>query len=63
VLAEALLGQSRSMTDDADPNPGQLVVAAVEGCLELAGTWHAGDGRPIARPVSAACWNAALHLT
>ena len=44
------------MTDDADPNPGQadpnpgqLVVAAVDRCLELARTWHAWDGRPIAR--------------
>jgi hypothetical protein len=33
----------------ADPNPGQLVVAAVDRCLELARTWHAWDGRPIAR--------------
>ena len=44
------------MTDDADPNPGQadpnpgqLVVAAVDRCLELARTWHAWDGQPIAR--------------
>ena len=37
------------MTDDADPNPGHLVVAAVDRCLELARTWHAWDGRPIAR--------------
>jgi hypothetical protein len=44
------------MTDEAnpnpgqaDPNPGQLVVAAVDRCLELARTWHAWDGRPIAR--------------
>ena len=36
------------MTDDADPNPGQLVVAAVDRCLELARTWHAWDGQPIA---------------
>jgi hypothetical protein len=33
----------------ADPNPGQLVAAAVDRCLELARTWHAWDGRPIAR--------------
>src|SRR5712675_585074 len=37
------------MTDDADPNPGQLVAVAVDQCLELARTWHAWDGRPIAR--------------
>jgi hypothetical protein len=41
------------MTDEADPNqgqadpnPGLLVVAAVDGCLELARTWHAWDGQP-----------------
>ena len=38
------------MTDDADPNPGladpnpgQLVAAAVDRCLELARTWHAWE--------------------
>src|SRR6202167_6509759 len=37
------------MTDHAGPNPGQLVVAAVDRCLGVAPTCHAGDGRPIAR--------------
>ena len=37
------------MTDDADANPGQLVAAAVDQGLALARTWHAWDGRPIAR--------------
>jgi hypothetical protein len=32
-------------------NPGQLVVDGVEACLTLARTWHAWDGRPIARTV------------
>lgn len=27
-------------------NPGELVAAAVERCLELAGTWLVWDGRP-----------------
>ncbi|NUR87343.1 MAG: hypothetical protein HOY71_24945 [Nonomuraea sp.] len=31
------------MTD----NPAQLVVDAVDRCLELAATWYAWDGRPI----------------
>jgi hypothetical protein len=30
-------------------NPADLVVAGVERCLEYAATWHAWDGRPIAR--------------
>ena len=41
------------MTDEAspnpgqaDPNPGRLVVAAVDRCLELARTWHAWTARP-----------------
>ena len=33
----------------ADANPGELVVTGVEHCLDLAATWHAWDGRPIAR--------------
>jgi hypothetical protein len=33
------------------PNPGQAVAASVEKCLALAETWHAWDGRPIARAV------------
>ena len=35
-----------------DPgNPGQLVADSVEACLEIAATWHAWDGRPVARSV------------
>lgn len=34
-----------------DDNPGQLVLAGVDACLELARTWHAWDGRPIAGTV------------
>ncbi len=44
------------MTDENSPgetpaggNPGLLVAASVEACLDLARTWHAWDGRPIAR--------------
>ena len=32
-----------------DLNPGHLVTAGVQTCLDLARTWHAWDGRPIAR--------------
>jgi hypothetical protein len=32
-------------------NPAHAVVAGVERCLELAATWHAWDGRPIARVI------------
>jgi hypothetical protein len=32
-------------------NPGQLVSDSVEACLEIAATWHAWDGRPVARTV------------
>jgi hypothetical protein len=32
-------------------NPGQLVADSVEACLEIAATWHAWDGRPVARTV------------
>jgi len=32
-------------------NPGQLVMDGVEACLALAQTWHAWDGRPVARAV------------
>lgn len=45
------------MTEETAPagaptaNPGLLVAAGVEACLELAATWHAWDGRPIARVV------------
>src|ERR1700722_16450229 len=41
----ALADRNQELTD---PNPGQLVAAAVGRCLELARTWHAWDGRPIA---------------
>jgi hypothetical protein len=30
-------------------NPAQVVLESVDRCLELAATWHAWDGRPIAR--------------
>ena len=30
-------------------NPAKTVVSSVERCLDLAATWHAWDGRPIAR--------------
>jgi len=30
-------------------NPARAVVQSVDLCLELAATWHAWDGRPIAR--------------
>ncbi len=32
-------------------NPGQLVADSVEACLATARTWHAWDGRPLARTV------------
>ena len=32
-------------------NPGELVADSVEACLEIAATWHAWDGRPLARTV------------
>jgi hypothetical protein len=32
-----------------DQNPAELVVAGIERCLDHALTWHAWDGRPIAR--------------
>jgi hypothetical protein len=32
-------------------NPGQLVSGSVAACLEIAATWHAWDGRPVARTV------------
>jgi hypothetical protein len=47
AAAEVSAGQSRNVADDA--NPGQLVLDSVQRCLELAATWHAWDGRPIAR--------------
>ena len=37
------------MTADDSASPAQLVVDAVEQCLSLAATWHAWDGRPVAR--------------
>jgi hypothetical protein len=36
---------------DGPGNPGQLVADSVEACLEIAATWHAWDGRPLARTV------------
>jgi hypothetical protein len=41
-----LFDQDRSMTDQ---NPAAAVVTSVDQCLDLALTWHAWDGRPIAR--------------
>lgn len=32
-----------------DQNPAAAVVTSVDQCLDLATTWHAWDGRPIAR--------------
>jgi hypothetical protein len=32
-------------------NPGRLVSGSVAACLEIAATWHAWDGRPVARTV------------
>ncbi len=40
---------SEDVRPDGSGNPGQQVVDAVEKCLVLAQTWHAWDGRPIAR--------------
>lgn len=34
---------------DEQDNPAAAVVAGVDRCLDLAATWHAWDGRPIAR--------------
>ena len=36
---------------DEQDNPAAAVVAGVDRCLELAATWHAWDGRPIARTI------------
>ena len=32
-------------------NPARAVVASVDYCLDLAATWHAWDGHPIARTI------------
>jgi len=41
-----------AVREAGDPgNPGQLVSDSVEACLEIAATWHAWDGRPVARTV------------
>jgi hypothetical protein len=34
-----------------DENPATAVVASVDTCLDLAATWHAWDGKPIARTI------------
>jgi hypothetical protein len=41
------------MAEQEDPakNPASAVGDGVERCLELAATWHAWDGRPIARTI------------
>ncbi len=47
-LAAAAIGTMR----EADAgNPGQLVADSVEACLDIARTWHAWDGRPLAGTV------------
>ena len=46
-----MTGAAASRGEPFDDNPGRLVVAGVDACLELARTWHAWDGRPIARTV------------
>jgi hypothetical protein len=38
-------------TVTASGNPAEVVAASVEECLRLARTWHAWDGRPLARTV------------
>jgi hypothetical protein len=41
-----------AVREAGDPgNPGRLVADSVEACLEIAATWHAWDGQPIARTV------------
>ena len=40
-----------AVREAATGNPGQLVSDSVEACLEIAATWHAWDGRPVARTV------------
>jgi hypothetical protein len=47
--ALAALATAREAGDSG--NPGQLVANSVEACLEIAATWHAWDGRPVARTV------------
>jgi hypothetical protein len=47
--ALAALATARETGDSG--NPGQLVANSVEACLEIAATWHAWDGRPVARTV------------
>jgi len=46
-----MTGEAAPSGEPHDDNPGQLVAAGVDACLELARTWHAWDGRPIARMV------------
>jgi hypothetical protein len=48
-MSEKTVAVSEDVRPDGSGNPGQLVVDAVEKCLVLAQTWHAWDGRPIAR--------------
>ena len=40
---------SGSVREADSGNPGQLVADSVEACLDIARTWHAWDGRPLAR--------------
>ena len=40
---------SGSVRDPDSGNPGQSVADSVEACLDIARTWHAWDGRPLAR--------------
>jgi hypothetical protein len=58
MAAAALTVEHSAGLDSATPpkagdpgNPGQLVADSVEACLEIAATWHAWDGQPVARTV------------
>ena len=46
--AAAASGSARDARSD---NPGRLVADSVAVCLDIARTWHAWDGRPLARTV------------
>jgi hypothetical protein len=57
AAATAASAERSASPDPAAPpkagtgNPGRLVADSVEACLEIAATWHAWDGRPVARTV------------
>ena len=48
---ESAPAASGSVRDAGSDNPGQLVADSVAACLDIARTWHAWDGRPVARTV------------